>query len=103
MRGPLRAFGHDRDRENAPVPTIIPSMGLVLTPKQMKSVTVRNGFAMQDSGGRWLGGAEGFEVSWRGALLVDEEGEYRFHAGAPGGEEKSPIEIRRGIVPGRWF
>ena len=86
----MRAFGHERDLENCPVPTVIPSMGLVLTPQQMKSVTVRNGFAMEDAKGRWLGGAEGFAVKWHGALLIDEEGEYRFRAGAPAREDEEP-------------
>jgi hypothetical protein len=92
VRGPAAAFGHARNHANCPVPTVIPSMGLVLTPKQMKSVTVRNGFAMEDAKGRWLGGAEDFEVKWHGALLVDEEGEYRFCAGAPTREDEEPSE-----------
>ncbi len=90
VRGPTTAFGAALDRENCPVPTVLPSMGLVLTPQQMKFVTVRNGFAMQDSSGRWLGGAEGFNATWRGALLVDEEGDYRFCAGAPAPEHEEP-------------
>lgn len=96
VRGPMRAFGDGLDRENAPVPTVIPSMGLALTPQQMQSVTVRNGFAMQDAKGRWLGGAEGFTVTWHGALLIDEEGEYRFCAGAPApGHEEPDLERAR--------
>jgi hypothetical protein len=90
VRGPLTAFGDVRDRENCPVPTVIPSMGLALTPQQMKAVTVRNGLAMADASGRWLGGAESFSVTWHGALLVDEEGDYRFHAGAPSREGHEP-------------
>ena len=89
-RGPMVAFGHERDRHNCPVPTVIPSMGLVLTTQQMMSVTVRNGFAMEDANGRWLGGAEGFTVKWHGALLIDEQGEYRFCAGAPTPDHEEP-------------
>ena len=89
-RGPLTAFGRERNVENAPVPTVLPSMGLTLTPQQMQYVTVRNGLAMADASGRWLGGAQGFEVKWRGALLIDHEGDYEFRAGAPTGEGEAP-------------
>jgi hypothetical protein len=94
IRDALRPFGHVPDRENCPVPTVIPSMGLTLTASQMKYVTVRNGLAMDDTRGEWLGGAQGFEASWRGALLVDRAGDYHFRAGAPaeGDEEPSPHE-----------
>jgi hypothetical protein len=90
VRPSMSAFGAERDRDNSPVPTLIPSMGLTLTPQQMRSVTVRNGFAMQDSRGRWLGGAEGFQVTWHGVLLIEDEGEYRFFAGAPSREHEAP-------------
>jgi hypothetical protein len=96
IRGSMDPFGKERDRENCPVPTVIPSMRLTLTPQQMKYVTVRNGLAMDDSGGKWLGGAQGFEARWNGVLFIDEEGEYRFHGGAPeeAGEEPSIREAR---------
>ncbi len=91
VRDAMGAFGHERDRQNCPVPTVIPSMGLTLTPGQMKYVTVLNGLAMSDGDGTWLGGAQGFEATWDGVLLIDEEGEYHFRAGAPteGHEEPS--------------
>jgi hypothetical protein len=91
IRESMRPFGHERDRENCPVPTVIPALGLKLTPQQMKYVTVRNGLAMDDAKGKWLGGAEGFQAKWEGVLFVDEEGEYHFRAGAPteGHEEPS--------------
>lgn len=94
IRQSMRPFGHERDRENCPVPTVIPSMGLILTPQQMKYVTVRNGLAMDDAKGEWLGGAQGFEVNWKGVLFIDEGGEYHFRAGAPaeGDEEPSSKE-----------
>jgi hypothetical protein len=60
IRDSLRPFGAVPDRENCPVPTVIPSMGLALTPSQMAHVTVRNGLAMADVSGEWLGGAQGF-------------------------------------------
>lgn len=87
VRESTHPFGMVRDREGCPVPTVIPAMGLTLTPAQMKYVTVRNGFALADTKGRWLGGAQAFEGSWRGALFVDHAGEYHFRAGAPLSDE----------------
>ena len=90
----MRPFGHERDRENCPVPTMIPFMGLKLAPEQMKYVTVCNGLAMADAKGKWLGGAQGFTAKWSGVLFIDEEGEYHFRAGVPteGEEEARPHE-----------
>jgi hypothetical protein len=79
VRDDLRAFGAVPDRENCPVPTVIPSMALTLTPSQMAHVVLRNGMAMADQSGEWLGGAQGFQASWHGVLIVDSEGEYHFH------------------------
>jgi hypothetical protein len=93
ISGPLSAFGMERNKENCPVPTVLPAMSAMLTPQQMKFVSVLNGFLMKDSTGDWLGGAQGFEVTWTGALLVDHEGTYEFWAGAPtSGEEKPDFE-----------
>jgi hypothetical protein len=103
----MSVFGAERDRENCPIPTVIPRMGLTLTPQQLAHVSVRNGLAMADSTGAWLGGAEGFKVEWRGVLLVDHEGAYHFRAGAPVAGDGEPgieearhrswkIELRRG-------
>jgi hypothetical protein len=87
--GPLSAFGMERNKENAPVPTVLPAMSADLTDQQKKFVSVVNGFLMKDSTGDWLGGAQGFQVKWSGALIVDHEGTYEFWAGAPTpGEEK---------------
>ncbi|MYY08031.1 insecticidal toxin complex protein [Streptomyces sp. SID4919] len=82
-RGPLTAFGADRDAWNAPVPTLVPALGLTLTPAQLRSVAVRNGFALRNTDGQPLLGAQPFTVVWRGTLLVEEPGRYEFHAGAP--------------------
>lgn len=86
----LSVFGHERNKENCPVPTVLPSMSLQLTPQQMQFVSVLNGFAMKDATGAWLGGAEGFEAKWSGALLVEQEGGYEFWAGAPTPEGETP-------------
>ena len=85
-RDPRRdaAFGHERDRENCPVPTVIPSMGLVLTPQQLAAC---HACAMVSPwrmpAAQWLGGAQGFHVKWHGVLLIDDDGDYHFEAGAP--------------------
>src|SRR5262249_49534538 len=83
-------FGRERNSRNCPVPTVLPSMGLTLTPEQLRYVTVHNGLAMKNANDAWLGGAQGFEVKWSGALLIDHEGSYEFFAGAPTGEGEKP-------------
>jgi Tc toxin complex TcA C-terminal TcB-binding domain len=57
---------------------------------QLHFVGIRNGFAIDDAQGSDLGGAEGFSVRWSGVLLVDEEGEYEFRAGAPTPDGEEP-------------
>jgi hypothetical protein len=88
LRGPLEAFGHERDHTNSPVPTVLPALGL--TPAPSSLVTFRNGYAIKNSDGEKLGGAEPIHVRWSGVLLVEHEGEYRFRAGAPAPEEEEP-------------
>lgn len=83
VTGALDGFGPQHDRVNAPIPTVLPSLGATITPAQSKYVSVRNGFLVKNAGGAMLGGAQGFEATWSGALLVDEEGQYEFWAGAP--------------------
>jgi hypothetical protein len=91
--GALSGFGSERDRENCPVPTVLPALDAALTPQQMQFVSVHNGFLMKDASGAWLGGAQGFEVTWSGALLVEAEGSYEFWAGAPApGDERPDCE-----------
>jgi hypothetical protein len=83
VRGPMGAFGHDRNEWNSPFPTILPSMGLKLPGNRPRFATLRNGFAIRDTDGKPLGGAEGFHAKWTGALLVEQPGAYEFLAGAP--------------------
>ncbi len=100
VRGPLEGFGRVRDEANAPVPTILPSMGLTLTPQQQRFAAVRNGFALRDVNGEPLGGAEPFALRWSGVLLVENEGSYCFLAGAPTpGCEEPDFEAARDA---RW-
>jgi Tc toxin complex TcA C-terminal TcB-binding domain len=87
--GPLSGFGHELDKQNCPVPSVLPAMSATLTPEQMKFVSIHNGFLMKDASGAWLGGGQSFEVKWHGALLVENEGTYEFWGGAPTeGDEK---------------
>jgi hypothetical protein len=94
--GSLSGFGKTRDRENAAVPTLLPSLGATPTAQEATFAGVRNGFLVRSSDGALLGGAQGFSVTWAGALLVDEEGTYEFWGGAPtpGNEkpEHEPVE-----------
>jgi len=85
VRGPIEAFGHERDHTNSPVPTILPALNL--SPALTPAVTFNNGYAIKNGDGRKLGGAEAIRIHWSGVLLVEREGEYRFHAGMPAPEE----------------
>jgi hypothetical protein len=86
VRGPMEAFGRERDVTDSPVPTVVPPLALSLAGPP---VTVQNGYATLPDGHR-LGGASGFRVCWSGMLLVEQEGEYAFHAGAPAAEGEVP-------------
>ena len=88
VRGPLEAFGHERNITNSPVPTILPSLGLQLAANSR--VAIHNGYAVRNSDGQRLGGAEAFRVLWSGVLLIEREGDYAFHAGAPAPEGEEP-------------
>jgi hypothetical protein len=90
VRGPMNAFGHEKNVANCPVPTILPATGLKLTKEQERFVTARNGFALKDRDGAFLGGAQGFSVRWSGVLLVENEGTYEFRAGAPTPHSEAP-------------
>ena len=90
VSGSISGFGLAPDRENAPVPTVLPSLDAATPPALSKFVNVRNGFLIKNAGGALLGGAQGFEVTWSGALLVDEEGPYEFWAGAAEDGRETP-------------
>ncbi len=90
VRGPMSAFGHEKNRWNIPVPTVLPAMDLTLSPAQARFAGIRNGFAMKAQNGEPLGGPQGFSVCWRGILLVEHEGSYEFYAGSPTPEGERP-------------
>ncbi|HEY9892565.1 MAG TPA: neuraminidase-like domain-containing protein [Candidatus Sericytochromatia bacterium] len=83
LRGGVDAFGMEENAWNAPIPTILPSMSFTFSPEQMRFAAIRNGFAMANTGGAALGGAEPFTLHWKGLLLIEHEGPYGFSAGAP--------------------
>jgi hypothetical protein len=83
VRGGVDAFGSEENACNAPIPTVLPSMGFTFSPAQLRFAAIRNGFAMANAAGGALGGAEPFTLRWKGLLLIEEEGEYAFSAGAP--------------------
>jgi hypothetical protein len=89
----LSGFGEARDRANAPTPTVLPALNATLTPQQQPFASIRNGFLVKLDSGEVLGAAQGFDVAWAGALLIDHEGHYEFWAGAPTpGDEKPDWE-----------
>lgn len=100
VSGSLDGFGMTRDRENASVPTVLPSMNAALTAQQGTFAEIRNGFLVRSNDAALLGGAQGFDITWSGALLVNEEGTYEFWAGAPTpGNEKPDHEA---VESWRW-
>jgi Tc toxin complex TcA C-terminal TcB-binding domain len=90
MRGPMSAFGHEKNRWNIPVPTVLPVLNLTLSSKQARFAGIRNGFAIKGQNGETLGGPQGFSVRWQGILLVEREGMYEFYAGSPTPEGERP-------------
>ena len=90
VRGPLSAFGSELNEQGSPIPTILPFMGLTRSQDQMRFVSLRNGFALWDPNGEALGSAQGFTICWRGALLIEKEGRYKFFAGAPTQDGEKP-------------
>lgn len=102
VRGPMNAFGHEKNHWNIPVPTLQPSMGLNLTPTQAHFAGIRNGIALKGQNGESLGSPQGFDAHWQGLLLVEHEGAYEFYAGAPTPDGEKPnfesVERRRWCV-----
>ena len=83
-------FGRERNERNTAVPTVLPAIDLSLPPGDLRFVALQNGYALRDRDGRPLGGAQGFAVRWKGVLLVEQGGRYRFLAGAPTQDGERP-------------
>lgn len=90
MRGPMSAFGHEKNRWNIPVPTVLPAMNLTLSSAQARFADIRNGFAMKGQNGGPLGSPQGLSVRWQGILLIESEGMYEFYAGSATPEGERP-------------
>jgi hypothetical protein len=86
----LDGFGRMRDSTNCPVPTVLPALNASVPPAQSGFVSARNGLLFANGSNTDLGGAQGFTVTWTGALLIDREGHYEFFAGAPRGQGEKP-------------
>jgi hypothetical protein len=90
VTGDLNFFGHHQNEFNAPIPTIIPSPDLQLLPLRPGVANAVNGFVVRESNEEPLGGGQCFRVSWRGALLVENSGEYAFYGGHPRPDDEKP-------------
>ncbi|MEH7275211.1 neuraminidase-like domain-containing protein [Neobacillus vireti] len=83
VRGGVDAFGPEKNAWNAPIPVIVPAMESTFTDEQLRFAAIRNGFAMSNTDGEMLGGAELFQLHWKGLLLIEKEGKYEFSTGSP--------------------
>lgn len=83
IRGPFVAFGDVLNEKDIPVPTVLPSLNRKIAPEQRLSVLFRNGLAIDGTTAEHLGGAQPFRVGWKGALLVERSGQYRFSVHRP--------------------
>ncbi|PFJ40214.1 insecticidal toxin complex protein [Priestia megaterium] len=102
VRGGVNAFGPEENAWNAPIPIIVPSMGFSFTSEQLlRFATVRNGFAISNADGQMLGGAEPFTLRWKGLLLIENEGQYEFSAGAPTPDKLVP-DFKKSEESHRW-
>ncbi len=90
VRGPMNAFGRERNESNTPFLTVLPSLAFTLPAGQLRFASMDNGMARRNADGEHLGGTEGFEAVWTGVLLVEQTGCYQFYAGAPTPRGEAP-------------
>ncbi|OAQ74289.1 insecticidal toxin complex protein [Pochonia chlamydosporia 170] len=83
IRGPMSAFGCVLNRENVPVPMVIPNLLVQPTVEEQQVVHFRNGFVFDDITAENLGGAQSFKVKWQGLLLIENDGCYNFCVDRP--------------------
>ncbi|SDZ49779.1 hypothetical protein SAMN05421684_5787 [Asanoa ishikariensis] len=88
--------GPARDDNNSPVPTVIPAPDLAPTAAERVAVDFRNGYAVANTDGAPLGGAEGYAVRWTGVLLVEADGPYTFEAGSAAAGSRWLVTLQRG-------
>lgn len=83
IRGGLTGWGSPRNYWNSPIITVLPRLNMVANSGQSIFASFKNGFALDQNTGDVLGGAEPFQVTWSGALLVEEGGCYNFAMRCP--------------------
>lgn len=90
IKGGLTAYGEIENRDDCPIPTVVPHLDPTLANVPLIAV-VRNGFALTNgTPSKVLGGVQGYEVEYKGVLYVTESGTYKFRAGAPTAEGEIP-------------
>lgn len=82
-RGGLTGWGSPNNHWNSPLVTVLPRLNIVASSGQSVFASFKNGFALDQDTGDVLGGAEPFQVTWSGALLVEEGGCYHFAMRCP--------------------
>ncbi|KAH6845653.1 insecticidal toxin complex protein [Chaetomium sp. MPI-CAGE-AT-0009] len=82
-RGGLAGWGFPSNYWNSPVITVLPRLNIVANSGQSVFASFKNGFALDQDTGDVLSGAEPFQVTWSGALLVEESGCYHFAMRCP--------------------
>ena len=83
VRGGLAGWGGECDEWNTPVPTVLPRLTAAPSDDQSTLVSFKNGFALSQASGDEISGAQPFEVVWKGVLLVERAGCYRFAFACP--------------------
>jgi hypothetical protein len=96
MRGGVVAWGQSEDVWSTPVPTVIPSLSDP-SPSTPDGLTLfKNGFILRHKNGEAIDSAQPFSVTWKGTLLVDCRGEYKFKACHPIFEHHPECQEERG-------
>ncbi|MEM9884344.1 MAG: neuraminidase-like domain-containing protein [Bacteroidota bacterium] len=81
-------FGDAESQWNVATSALIPS---IAHQTSTAYASIRNGFALNNSDGAYLGGAEGFHIKCGGVLVIDEGGKYTFMAGQSSPEGEAPL------------
>jgi hypothetical protein len=96
MRGGIKAFGREEDEWSTPVPTVIPALSDPTPAPPGGLQFFKNGFILRDKYGEAVDGAQPFSVCWKGILLIEHAGHYKFKACHPKEECRSDCEHELG-------